>query len=158
MLTDPALDVTKLGGGDLRDGAVGLHGEVDLRNVNKAVPMRPRHGRVDLHDDVFGHLQRSPRHVDRHAERTEAVFFWWRHLKERYVQRKNSVSEERRDFAQKHRNAVCFALLDGFSDVRSDEERIRVKHVGDVRVGVRRVSFRVQVNHVHVGQGGGTSG
>ena len=88
---DPPLDLADLRPARTRTGGWSTsHGEVDLADVDERLAQRPRHRRVELHDDGLRGADRRVHRLDRHAQRAEAVGVGRAHVDEHRVERQRA--------------------------------------------------------------------
>ena len=110
--TDASLYLGNLGERAAIGRLLDLHALVDSADVNEAVAVGAGHARVDLRDDEPCAFDRGERHVDRCAQRAEAMRVRRRHVDERDVDGNLSPSKKPGDIGQEHRNVLGAPLVD----------------------------------------------
>ena len=147
---DSLLHVARFGELRLDERLVVLHEQVDLRQGNHRLTEGTGNVLVHHGDHMVGAFDSRQRSVDRRSQRNVAVLVRRADLNHRHVAGHRTRPVQLLRFAQKDRNVIGVAALRHLPDIRADEERIELEDTLELRVGIGRRPFGVQMVHVDV--------
>jgi hypothetical protein len=73
-------------------------------------------------------------------------------MDERNIERQHALSKESGYLRKKYRDVVTVSAIDRIAHIASDEERVHMKALGVLRIGIRRRAFRVKMYDLDIAE------
>ena len=130
------------------EGIGDLDRMINLADMDQAVSVNPGHVRVDLRDDDFSDVHRGASRIDARPQGAVTMSVGGRDVNQRDVEREPSGAEKLWDLGEETWKVIDKARFKFAAQVRADEERRSSKAFAVSRIGVLRISNRVEVQPV----------